>query len=83
MTQEDIIRMAREAGGCEYGNANPEIESTFILKDDQIKAFADLVRAAEREACAKVCDRMAARCNDIRAAALESAAENIRTRGNT
>jgi len=36
---------------------------------------------AEREACAKVCDRMAARSNDIRAAALESAAENIRARG--
>jgi hypothetical protein len=35
----------------------------------------------EREACAKVCDRMAARSNDIRAAALESAAENIRARG--
>jgi hypothetical protein len=37
--------------------------------------------AAEREACAKLCDQMAARCNDIRAAALESAAENIRARG--
>jgi hypothetical protein len=36
---------------------------------------------AEREACAQVCDRMAVRCNDIRAAALESAAENIRARG--
>jgi hypothetical protein len=41
-----------------------------------------LVRS-EREACAKVCDHMASRCNDIRAAALESAAENIRARGNT
>ena len=38
--------------------------------------------AAEREACAKVVDHMASRCNDIRAAALESAAENIRARGN-
>jgi hypothetical protein len=47
---EDIIRMAREAGGCEYGNANPDIESTFILKDDQIKAFDALVRADERKA---------------------------------
>jgi len=41
------------------------------------------IRADEREACAKVCDHMASRCNDIRAAALESAAENIRARGNT
>jgi hypothetical protein len=45
----DTIDMAREAGGCEYGNANPNIESTFILKDDQIKAFEALVRADERE----------------------------------
>ena len=44
----DTIDMAREAGGCEYGNANPDIESTFILKDDQIKAFEALVRADER-----------------------------------
>jgi hypothetical protein len=36
--------------------------------------------AAEREACAKLCDRMASRCNDIRAVALESAADNIRAR---
>jgi len=47
-------------------------------------AYKDEIEAAvlaEREACAKVCDRMASRCNDIRAAALESAAENIRARG--
>ena len=38
----------------------------------------------EREACAKVCDNMAMRSyKDIRAAALESAADNIRARGDT
>jgi hypothetical protein len=52
----DTIDMAREAGGCEYGNANPDIESTFILKDDQIKAFEALVRADEREACADIAE---------------------------
>ena len=40
-------------------------------------------RADEREACAKVCDRMAQRTQDIRSAALESAAQNIRARSNT
>jgi hypothetical protein len=64
---------------------------------ESVEKFADLIRAdereramrenayvqAEREACAKVVDHMASRCNDIRAAALESAAENIRARGNT
>ena len=39
---------------------------------------------AEREACAKVCDDMAMRSyKDIRAAALESAADNIRARKTT
>jgi len=37
--------------------------------------------AKEREACAKVCDRMAVRYEDMRGAALESAAESIRLRG--
>jgi hypothetical protein len=45
--------------------------------------LAKAMIAAEREACAEVADHMASRCNDIRAAALESAAENIRARGNT
>ncbi len=35
----------------------------------------------EREECAKVCERMAKRTQDIRSAALEMAAENIRARG--
>ena len=46
----------------------------------------DLIKAAvlaEREACAELCERMARRINslDIRTAALEMAAENIRARG--
>jgi len=75
MTQDEIIRMAREAG---FADGVAEIVGL-----EGFANFANLVAAAEREACAKVCDRMAARCNDIRAAALESAAENIRARGNT
>jgi hypothetical protein len=52
-----------------------------VYTADQMREFATIAVLAEREACAKVCDHMAARCNDIRAAALESAAENIRSRG--
>jgi hypothetical protein len=53
--------------------------SKFMSYQEGIEAG----RLAEREACAKVCDRMAQRTQDIRSAALESAAENIRARGNT
>jgi len=47
MKREDIIRMAREAG---WGNlvSMPYVEA--------LERFAALVAAAEREACAQVCD---------------------------
>ena len=53
MTREDIIRMAKEAGIC-TGNS-----ILLPAPDGQIEAldrFAALVAAAEREACAKVCE---------------------------
>jgi hypothetical protein len=53
VTREDIIRMAKEAGIC-TGNS-----ILLPAPDGQIEAldrFAALVAAAEREACAKVCE---------------------------
>jgi hypothetical protein len=49
---------------------------------DKVFTPADMDKAiaAEREACAMVCERMAKRTQDIRSAALEMAAENIRAR---
>jgi hypothetical protein len=77
MTQDEIIEMARHAGfeGC------AELTWENVICTEELVAFAKLVAEHEREACAKVADHMASRCNDIRAAALESAAENIRARG--
>ena len=54
MTRDEIIRMAREAG-------MPPVEITsdkpvLYPVPDAIERFAALVAAAEREACAKVCD---------------------------
>jgi hypothetical protein len=45
LNREDVIRMAREAGGDDWG----------IFRDfmPEIERFAALVAAAEREACAK------------------------------
>jgi hypothetical protein len=78
-----IIEMAREAGG--YFAELPKGDAWLFDKEEQLEAFAELVRAderdrasrenayvlAEREACAKVCD-------EARAARL---AEVIRARG--
>jgi len=50
MTKDDIIRMAREAGW--------DINDLIDVFDFgvRLEAFAALVAAAEREACAKVCE---------------------------
>lgn len=44
MTRDDIIKMAREAG------------IGWWLDDGKLERFAALVAAAEREACAQVCE---------------------------
>jgi hypothetical protein len=53
MTQEDIIRMARETGDVEIDRRGRE---TFTYDSYGLERFAALVAAAEREACAKVAE---------------------------
>jgi hypothetical protein len=50
MTRDDIIRLAREAGGLDLLCAHNGFTDTLIH-------FAALVAAAEREACAKVVEQ--------------------------
>jgi hypothetical protein len=50
MTRDDIIRMAREAGFA---------TSWTEAACEALERFAALVAAAEREACAKLCDEIA------------------------
>ena len=59
------------------------IEAHGLTLHGDIEHFAELVAAQEREECSKVCIQMANRCDDIRKAALEAAAEAIRARGTT
>jgi hypothetical protein len=47
MNRDDIVRMAREVGLW------PSVTDTF---PKELQDFAAIVAAAEREACAKVCD---------------------------
>ena len=49
MTKDDIIRMAREAGLHLYVNNLTEEPYALV-----VERFANLVAAAEREACAKL-----------------------------
>ena len=68
-----IIEMAREAG-------LPEIIDNTNKPWAELSIFAELVRADEREACAKVCDEYTGPDYDTVSDIL---AGSIRARGNT
>jgi hypothetical protein len=74
--------MAREAGfpfnkyGLLQGNDDNEIDA-----DAMFEAFEALVRADEREACAKVCDSINEKEGFYECGQAEEAAKQIRTRG--
>jgi len=69
-----IIEMAREAGFCR------EHINIWMCTGEDIKRFAALVRADEREACAKVCEGLTGRSYEFDMGRLHSA-EAIRARG--
>jgi hypothetical protein len=74
MKQEDIIRMAREAGFVEY-----ELEDyTQSGYDIRYERFAALVAAAENEACAKLLEESSGTGKLV---SCMSAAAAIRARG--
>ena len=53
MTQDEIIEMAKE---CNLIGMRPHLDGIY---SEALEAFAHLVAAKEREACAKVCDGLA------------------------
>ena len=52
MTHEEIIAMAKEAGGY----ASPHYPENLVMDVHDLARFAALVAAKEREACAQVCE---------------------------
>ena len=74
MTRDDIIRMAREVADIQTDSRGRE---EFIFDSYGVESFANLVAAAEREACAKVCEAEGKRVD----ASWVSCAFAIRERG--
>ncbi len=75
MGRDDIIKLARKAGFDPH-----DMSDDFTCNLEDIERFASLVAAAEREACAKVCDVLAVHpeyASDI----TKVAAQAIRARG--
>jgi hypothetical protein len=74
LSRDDIIRMAREAG-FDFNSLGATFTSGYL--DQHLERFAALVAAAEREACAKVCEAEGERVD----ASWVSCAAAIRARG--
>lgn len=74
MTRDEIIKMAREAGfeNSEYGLNRTS--GMYAYNMGIIERFAALVAAAEREACAKVCEGLTGRSYEFDMGRLHSAA---------
>ena len=68
MTHDDIIRLARESGWTEYSLLH-------AVEVQRLETFAALVAAAEREACAKLCDGWTHADGDRCAAAIRARGE--------
>jgi hypothetical protein len=54
LNRDDILRMAREVAGVTYPAGVAEVK--IGMSEEHLERFAALVAAAEREACAKVCE---------------------------
>ena len=76
MTSDDIIRMADAAGSPGWDDHEP-------LTQDMLHSFAALVAAAEREACAKICDNLRLPDQPLHNYAVIMCRNEIKARGRT
>lgn len=84
MTQEDILRMAREAGWMIRrldGVEEVMDGDAYHIQTDIVMCFATLVAAAEREACAKYVEQCSLP-DSYSEACLPDIANELRARGN-
>jgi hypothetical protein len=82
LSRDDIIRMAREAEFCDASELDLNVEWTCSFSE--LQHFVGLVAAAEREACAELCETLRLfHCDDIGYSELpyKKCAFNIRERG--
>lgn len=76
---ERIRELAREAAG---GLLSYNSEGEFYLSEKEVEKFAELIIAAEREACALVCEQVTAAWSEIEYnEACIDCAKAIRARG--
>ena len=75
MTQDEIMEMAQE---CKLIGMRPHLDGIY---SEALVAFAQLVAAKEREACAKECEHTAQESDSFTESILRATATQIRARG--
>ena len=82
MTRDEIIKAMRSV--CDKDKVDAWQNDFWTITQEELERFAYLVAAAEREACAKVCEDNADCCNlgSPLYTILSSNATAIRARGN-
>ena len=79
-----VIEMARGVKATAYTNRHYPDRTTYTFGPEQLEAFAELVRADEREACAKVCKQQSLLQLDERVMrGIDACTDAIRARSNT
>ena len=76
MTRDEITKIARDCGWAKVGR-----EMEYPVLTARLERFAALVAAAEREACAKVCDSRVMGDNNREDEEAKRCAAAIRARG--
>jgi hypothetical protein len=78
LNKDDLVKMVKEAGFYKLQGSKSAL---YALNQEHMEKFANLIAAAEREACAEVCDTydVAEDVNSCDTA--ESIAAAIRARG--
>ncbi len=61
MNKEEIIKLAREAG---FRDTTTPVVALGVSWE-QVQRFATLVATAEREACAKICEEVESRAEEL------------------
>jgi hypothetical protein len=58
MTRDDLIKMAQAADFCVNEDGGISTSNSYGIIQGELEHFAALVAAAEREACAKLCEQV-------------------------
>ena len=79
MTRDDILRMAREAGG--HPSHNPNLWDIWNISEKNLECFAALVAASERQACVDIAEDEIKRAKPVYSPTADITLRRIRERG--